>query len=237
MKKAAVLIFTVILSVFCSASVFAAESDLAEERTISVFAKAAYTLPDGCYGAEADDGGGDYVVKLPDGSKITLTPKSAVPSLRVVIVPITENDKQAYQWVSSRTTDFGTDPLFYDIYFINEYGTRVDVNMTLEVNIELINGYNPLKAAEISTDGTVSRLVSKNGGNKISFTIEKGGYYAVASASGDNTDKSVSPETGTTDIPEMWFALLFVCAAVAVGAAIYGRKNILQNNAGPKSET
>ena len=93
MKKTAVLIAAVILSVFCSVPVFAAGNDLPEEKTIGVFAKAVYTLPDGCYGAEEDDGG-DYIVELPDGIKITLTSKPTAPSLRMVIVPITEQDEQ-----------------------------------------------------------------------------------------------------------------------------------------------
>lgn len=99
MKKTAVLIAALILSAFCSVPVFATGNDLPEEQTIGVFAKAVYTLPDGCYGAEEDDDG-DYIVELPDGTEITLTPKLANPSLRIVIVPITEQDEQAYQWIS-----------------------------------------------------------------------------------------------------------------------------------------
>lgn len=84
MKKTAVLIASVILSIFCSLPVFATGNNLPEEKTIGVFAKAVYTLPDGCYGAKKDNDG-HYVVELPDGIKITLTSKSDVTSLRMVI--------------------------------------------------------------------------------------------------------------------------------------------------------
>lgn len=95
MKKTAVLIAALILSAFCSVPVFAAGNDLPEEQTIGVFAKAVYTLPDGCYSAKEE--GGDYIVELPDGTEITLMPKTPDPSLRIVIVPITEQDEQAYR--------------------------------------------------------------------------------------------------------------------------------------------
>ena len=65
MKKTAVLIAAIILSVFCSVSVSAAGNNLPEEKTIGVFAKSVYTLPDGCYGAEEDDNG-NYIAELPD---------------------------------------------------------------------------------------------------------------------------------------------------------------------------
>lgn len=221
MKKTAVLIAALILSLFCSVPVFAAGNDLPEEQTIDVFAKSVYTLPDGCYGTEEDDG--DYIAKLPDGTEITLTPKYADPSLRIVIVPITEQDEQAYQWISDCATNLGTNPLFYDIYFIDEYGTRVDVNMTLEVSIALLNGYGTPKVAAISADGKVSQLVSKCAGNIVFFTIEKGGYYALASARTGDTGTTISPQTGDTGMMNLWIALLFVSGVGVAGATLYGR--------------
>lgn len=221
MKKTAVLIAAVILSVFCSVSVSAAGNNLPEEKTIGVFAKSVYTLPDGCYGAEEDDNG-NYIAELPDETKITLTPKSAASSLKMVIVPITEQDEYAYRWISGCTADLGVDVLFYDIYFIDEYGNRVDVNMTYEVSVALANRFGKLKAAGIAADGSVSQLASKSGGNKISFTIEKGGYYAIASSVTGNTGTSVSPKTGDDRLIDAWIALLFVSGAA--GTAIYSRK-------------
>ena len=216
MKKTAVLISALILSVFCSVPVFAAGNDLPQEQTIGVFAKAVYTLPDGCYGAEEDDNC-DYIVELPDGTEITLTPKYADPSLRIVIVPITEQDEQAYRWISRSATNLGANPLFYDIYFIDENGTRVDVNMTIEVSVTLLSGYSVHKAAEISADGKVSQLVSKSGGNTVYFTIEKGGYYALASARIGDTDTPVSPQTGDNSMINPWIALLFVSGVGVAG--------------------
>ena len=216
MKKTAVLIAALILSAFCTVPAFAAGNELPEEQTIGVFAKAVYTLPDGCYGAEEDDNG-VYVAELPDGTEITLTPKYADPSLRIVIVPITEQDEQAYRWISDCATNLGTNPLFYDIYFIDENGTRVDVNMTLEVSVALLNGYGTPKAAEISADGKVSQLASKSGGNTVSFTIEKGGYYALASARIGDTDTLISPQTGDNRMINLWIALLFVSGIGVAG--------------------
>lgn len=220
MKKAAVLIAVVILSVFCSVPVFAAGNDLSEEKTIGVFAKSVYTLPDGCYGTEEDDNG-NHIAELPDGVKVTVATNSMSSSLRMVIVPITEQHEQAYRWISDCTTGFGTDILFYDIYFVDEYGNRVDVNMPIDVSVALMNGYGTIKAAEISADGSVLQLASKSGGNKITFGIVKGGYYAVAST---KTDKPLSPKTGDNGNMDLWIALLFVSGAGISGAAVYAVK-------------
>lgn len=219
MKKAAVLIVTVILSVFCSVSVFAAENDLSEKKTIGVFAKSVYTLPDGCYGTEKDDNG-NHIAELPDGVKVTVAANSMSSSLRMVIVPITEQHEQAYRWISDCTTGFGTDLLFYDIYFVDEYGNRVDVNMPIDVSVALMNGYGTIKAAEISADGSVLQLASKNGGNKITFGIVKAGYYAIAST---KTDKPISPKTGDNSLMNPYIVMLFVSGGVA-STVIYGRK-------------
>ena len=219
MKKAAVLIAVVILSVFCSAPV-SADEDVPAEKTIGVFAKSVYTLPDGCYGAKEEDGS-DSVVELPDGVKIAFTAKSTAPSLRMVIVPITEQDAQAYAWISACAADFGAEHLFYDIYFIDEYGNRVDAHMPTEVSVALMNGCGTLKAAGISTDGSLSQLVSKSGGYNVSFTIEKGGYYVVAS---EKTGTPVVPKTGDNRRMEPWVALLVVSGIGVAGTVMYGRK-------------
>ena len=208
MKKTAVLIASVILSIFCSLPVFATGNNLPEEKTIGVFAKAVYTLP----------------VELPDGIKITLTSKSDVTSLRMVIFPITKQDKRAYQWISDCTTNCGTNILFYEIYFIDEYGTRVNVKKTLQVNITLPKGYGVPKVAKISTNGSLSQLVSKSDSNKISFTIDKGGYYAVVSARAGSTVTHIFPKTGEKSMINIWIALFFVSGIGVAGTAVYGRK-------------
>lgn len=109
--------------------------------------------------------------------------------------------------------------MFYDIYFTDEYGKRVGVNMTLDVSISLTNSYKTLEAAEISADGSLSHLVSESGGNKISFTIERGGYYAIASSK-----STISPDTGDKIMIDFWITLLIVSVIGAAGTAIYIKK-------------
>lgn len=221
MKKAAVLIAVIILSVFCFVPVSAAGNDV---PAISVYARSVYTLPDGCYGAEKDVNG-KYVAQLPDGVKVTCT--FAAPSLQMVIVPITERDAEAYRWISGCAASLGTDLLFYEIYYIDAYGNRVDVNMSTEVSIALTNG-GTRKAAGIATDGSLSPLASKNGDDQISFTIEKGGYYAVAAAkTGGNasaSDTPAAPETGDKRMRWPFAFLLLASGAGIAGTFAYGRK-------------
>ena len=142
----------------------------------------------------------------------------------MVIFPITKQDKRAYQWISDCTTNLGTNILFYEIYFIDEYGTRVDVKKTLQVNITLPNGYGVPKVAKISTNGSLSQLVSKSDSNKISFTIDKGGYYAVVSARAGSTVTHIFPKTGEKSMINIWIALFFVSGIGVAGTAVYGRK-------------
>ena len=220
MKKAAVIIITVILSVFCSVPVFAAGNNLPEEKTVGVFAKSVYTLPDGCYSAE-ENNDGEYIADLPNGIKITLKPESAFSSLHIVIVPITKEEKQAYKWISECTADLGNDFLFYDIYFADEHGNRVDVNTSLEVSLALMQNFGTLKAAEISSNGKIMHLDSKSNRNNISFTIQKGGYYAVASS---KSFTPVSPKTGNVELTCLLIALLLLSLAIIMGTAIYQRK-------------
>ena len=222
MKKAAVIIITVILSVFCSVPVFAAGNNLPEEKTVGVFAKSVYTLPDGCYGAEKNNDG-EYIADLPNGIKMSLKLKSADSSLRIVIVPITKQETQAYQWISGCTADLGNDFLYYDIYFADEHGNRVDVNTSLEVSLALMQNFGTLKAAEISSNGKIMHLDSKSNGNNISFTIQKGGYYAVASS---KSFTPVSPKTGDIRLIHFLIALFFVSGVSIAGPAIYGRKRL-----------
>ena len=82
MKKAAVILIAAILSVICLVPAFAAD-----KREIGVFAKSVYTLSEGCYAAEEEDGG--YTAELPEDVTVTVTPEVSDPTLRLVIVPIT----------------------------------------------------------------------------------------------------------------------------------------------------
>lgn len=214
MKKAAVLLAALILSVFCAVSVFADGN-----TTIDVFAKAVYTLPDGCFETKAD-ADGDHVAKLPDGVRITLTPQSVAPSLRLVIVPITEQDEQAYRWISACAADFGTAPLFYEVYYIDAYGNRVDVHTPTEISVALAKS-GVLKAAGISADGTLSPLAAKSDGSTVAFTLAKSGYFVVAS---EKAAPPAPPETGDNGAMNPWIVLLLLSAAGAAGAVLFGRK-------------
>lgn len=215
MKKAAVFFVIVILSVLCNVQVFAAEHSMPREQDIDVFAKAVYTLPDGCYDAEE-------IVELPDGTEIKITPKTPVTSLRLVVDPITREDVQAYQWLSECAVKLGTDLLFYDIYFIDEYGNRVNMDLASDVSITLPKNYGTPKTAAVSADGTVSLMSSDFSDNKVSFTIERGGYYAVASVRDGASGSANSSQTGDNSHLGLWLILLAVSGISFVGSSVWG---------------
>lgn len=228
MKKIESLIAAVILLSLCAVPALAAEYSVPAEQEISVFAKAVYTLPDGCYDAENRDG--DYEVTLPDGTQITVTPDNGDTALRLVIYPITQKDGQAYQWFLKHTTSLGTDLRFYDIYFIDHLGARVEVNMAAAVHITLPQGYGVPKAFALTSGGAATKLDSKVRDNVLSFTIERGGYYVIAAAPASSpltpsqpgyagTVASVSPQTGDSSNLYPWTVLLLIsglCIAVTI---------------------
>lgn len=150
----------------------------ADKREIGVFAKSVYTLSEGCYAAEEEDGG--YTAELPEDVTVTVTPEVSDPTLRLVIVPITRQEAEAYRWLSERTADLGTNHLFFDIYFVDEYGARVSADTPAHVRISLPTEYGTPKTAEVSSGGEVTLLIGKNSGNSVAFSISGGGYYAIA---------------------------------------------------------
>lgn len=211
MKKAAVILIAAILSVICLVPAFAAD-----KREIGVFAKSVYTLSEGCYAAEEEDGG--YTAELPEDVTVTVTPEVSDPTLRLVIVPITRQEAEAYRWLSERTADLGTNHLFFDIYFVDEYGARVSADTPAHVRISLPTEYGTPKTAEVSSGGEVTLLIGKNSGNSVSFSISGGGYYAIAMSKTGGL-----PQTGDVSHVNIWLALLLV-SATAMTAVLYVNK-------------
>ena len=211
MKKAAVILIAAILSVICLVPAFAAD-----KREIGVFAKSVYTFSEGCYAAEEEDGG--YTAELPEDVTVTVTPEVSDPTLRLVIVPITRQEAEAYRWLSERTADLGTNHLFFDIYFVDEYGARVSADTPAHVRISLPTEYGTPKTAEVSSGGEVTLLIGKNSGKSVSFSISGGGYYAIAMSKTGGL-----PQTGDASHVNIWLALLLV-SATAMTAVLYVNK-------------
>lgn len=211
MKKAAVILIAAILSVICLVPAFAAD-----KREIGVFAKSVYTFSEGCYAAEEEDGG--YTAELPEDVTVTVTLEVSDPTLRLVIVPITRQEAEAYRWLSERTADLGTNHLFFDIYFVDEYGARVSADTPAHVRISLPTEYGTPKTAEVSSGGEVTLLIGKNSGNSVSFSISGGGYYAIAMSKTGGL-----PQTGDASHVNIWLALLLV-SATAMTAVLYVNK-------------
>lgn len=211
MKKTAVILIAAILSVFCLVPAFAAD-----KRDIGVFAKSVYSISEGCYVAEEEDGA--YTAELPEDVTVTVTPEVSDPTLRLVIAPITRQEAEAYLWLSERTADLGTNHLFFDIYFVDEYGVRVSTDRLALVRISLPTEYGTPKTATVSPDGIASLLSAAISGNSVSFSISGGGYYAIAMAEAGNL-----PKTGDASHVHIWLALLLTSAA-GLTAALYTNK-------------
>ena len=147
-----------------------------------------------------------------------MTPEVPDSSLRLVIVPITRQEADAYRWLSERTASLGTNHLFFDIYFVDEYGARVSADTPAHVRISLPAAYGTPKTAEISSGGEVTLLIGKNSGNSVAFSVSGGGYYAIAMSKTGGL-----PQTGDASHVNIWLAHLLV-SATAMTAVLYANK-------------
>lgn len=219
-KRRVAFAAAVILMLSCTAKT-SADGGTVHRQSIDVYAKSVYTMADGCYGAEDD--GGNYTVKLPDNTEIKVKPKSHDSTYRLVIHPITEQDAQAYAWLSNRVANFGKGILFYDIYFVDEYGKRADIDTESDVSITLPENCKTLKIVSVSEEGNVLRLNSTVGKDRLFFTIDKCGYYAVASETGNYKN---SPKTGYTEDSDFWVIIPILIGICCIFPKIPFRRKI-----------
>lgn len=244
MKRMQAACIALLLCVFTAFPCAAAAK--AETKTIDVYARA--VRESDAYTAPAEDG--EASVKLNDGTSVTV---SGVPEdgLWLVVYPIPETEEDARDWLESCMEGYGTGLYPMEIYFIDQDGNRVSVSRTVTVTVKTPRKYENPIVCRISTGGKVTVLDGSADGKRISFRMDRSGYYVLAEKKEDSGSDSgghgssggktahtsgtisgdgsggtavaglISPATGDDSGIWLWMVLLGMSAA---GAAVIWKR-------------
>ena len=169
MKKILTVILAAVILLSSSSVCFAAETE-----TVDVYAmyvgqsiKTTVNIPDGETGVTAT---------LPDGTEITVTniPEDAK---NLVIIPITSDTAEAYEWVTECLEEVGVPVIAYDIHFLDANGDRVNAN---GAKVSIAVSGSDLAVYSVTTAGIATPLSSTVSNGKVSFITDGSHYYAVA---------------------------------------------------------
>ncbi len=190
----------------------------AAASTEGVFVSVNYSPASGEYRAEPSDG--SYTITTDDGVTVTV---DADNGLTLVVYPVPTTDEEAYAWFEDCAENLGSDRRYFDIYFINNEGKRVDGgNATVE--IILSEEYSDAQAAKINGDGSMAALEDAVADNIAIFEISGGGFYAVAEKISediseaplpDDSDSSTDTPTTGDSYPIVWALAILLCTVTA----------------------
>ncbi len=221
MKRLFSFLFAVILLSLSALPCYAAEDTMTEpgNKEKGVYIDVDYTPASGTVSASEDDG--EYRIETPDGTEITVKPQTVVDGLTLVVYPIPQTDAEAYKWFEEATTELGNKRYYYDIYFVDTAGNRVDGGKC-EVTVTLPEGYGTPNIAILNKDGKLTTVTNSVDGGKVKFTMSENGYYVLAEKV--QTDTPVSPSTGDDFHIWWWLILMIISGAAVVGIIFCTRK-------------
>lgn len=180
MRKITTLLTVFALLLSCSLTAFAAEDHLDEGKSqtdIGVYAKAEYNV-EGVHSADIEDGKADLTID--DGTSVSVT-GAPEGSVRLMVVPIPETEKEAWEWIES-SLKATADPVHtFDIYFEGQDGKRIDADGAV-VTLTCPHCTAVPIVCSLDTDGTVHVLSgsAKARSNTVTFTTNGSAYYIMA---------------------------------------------------------
>ncbi len=173
--------------------------------TNDVFITVNYAPAEGEYSTEAYNG--RYTVPLDNGIIFTVTQNNTNDEYILVVYAIPENDTEAYKWFESCTVDYGDERKYFDIYFIDGNGNRVELK-DCDISMELPHGYDNPKMAVLTKDSELISFDYTLEESAIKFTSSTTGYYVLADTTATKPD---IPQTGNTG-----FASLLVLLTITL---------------------
>ena len=235
MKRTIAFLLTVVLTLFCSVTVFAAEPDDETKQTshVDVYAKYVNNTE---WNLVPVDASGNGSTTLSDGTQITVSGASE-PGWQLVIDPITEKD--ALDWIGGVLDGKAKDLSPLHIYFIDASGnTKAADGVT--VTVKLPENPNAPVAFSLTRGGKDSGLSVTIKDGTITFTTDGSPFYVLGEkvsgstsstgetpSTGDTpSDPGNSPQTGDTSRIGLWFAILMVSGMVLFGAVSYRKRKI-----------
>lgn len=167
-------------------------------------------------------------VTLPDGSTLRVEGGDSDQGLRVVLIPVTQQDEpDAYTWASGAAAKAGRTPVIYYLAFF-----RGDAPATpsgqLRVTATVPEGYEKGRLHYLSCEGQLTRLRPSWSGKTAAFSAGEAGYFVFTKAAaasrpgqtGDGVGDSAagagdaqSPKTADAFQPVLWGGLLLAAAA------------------------
>ena len=177
MKKVIAGLLVLVMALSCSVTAFAAEStDNDTQVEIGVYAKAEYNV-EGVHPAPVTDDTAE--VTTDDGTTVTVT-EAPEGSVRLMVVPIPETEKEAWEWIESSLKDTADPVHTFDIYFEDQNGKRMDADgAVVTVTCPHCDGIPVV--CSLDKDGTVKVLTaSPSEGADVTFTTNGSPYYVMA---------------------------------------------------------
>lgn len=168
-----------------------------EEQRIDVYAK---TVSDNVICSDAPLVDGKAQIILEDGRTIIVTQAPEYAEvLKVAVIP--ESEEEAWDWVKGCLPEGITVCAFYDIYFEDAEGNRINAD---GAEITIKSEVCGQAVYSVSVGGRVSLLESISANDSITFTADGAQYYVITKTEnikGDqSSDDEDKPEEISTDI-------------------------------------
>ena len=228
MKRILTFLLTVVLTLLCSATAFAAESNLdGENRQTDIGVYARY-IDNTQWNTVPVDENGQGTTVLPGGTEITVS-GALKPGWQLVIDPITEKD--ALDWIGDILNGKAKDLSPLHIYFIDASGnTKAADGVT--VTVKLPEKLTDPVAYSLTGEGNASGLTVSMEDGSLTFTTDGSPYYVLGekvsggTSSTDETssDPGDSRQTGDSSNLWLWVALTLVAVAGLTAALGYSKK-------------
>lgn len=227
MKRTIAFLLTVVLTLFCSVTAFAAEPDGETKQTSHVDVYAKYVNHTE-WNVVPVDAGGNGVTTLSDGTQITVS-GAAQSGWQLAIDPITEKD--VLDWIGGILDGKAKDLSPLHIYFIDGYGntkTADGVTVTVKQSEKLTD----LAAYSLTDAGDVTSLIFIARDGSLAFTTDGSLYYVFGkkisggTSSTDETSSDPGDSRQTEDSSNLWLwvALTLVAVAGLTAALGYSKK-------------
>lgn len=228
MKRTLAFLLTVVLTLFCSVTAFAAEPDDETKQThVDVYAKYVNNTE---WNVVPVDASGNGSTTLSDGTQITVS-GAARSGWQLAIDPITE--KEAVDWIGGVPDGKAKDLLPLHIYFIDASG-NIKTADSVTVTVKQPENPNAPVAYSLSSEGTASGMAVSMENGSLTFTADGSPYYVLGEKDSGGTspngetpsDPGNSPQTGDTGRIWLRLAILMVSGMVLFGIISYRKRKI-----------
>lgn len=149
-------------------------------QDINVYAQTIYTSDPNTAVLPPDDGGKYQDDDVP----VVVVPDTPHSDYWLVVHRVNKDETEAYRWFESATASLSSPKLYYEIYFIDAFGQRVDGG-SAQVTVSLPGTFGTTRVYTLSTQEQYTELPATQQTNTLTFTMIGNGYYVL---SGTTTD-------------------------------------------------